>query len=57
MRTENDIRKMLESHTKAPPSEEIFKQLADDNEGTTVEYWRGHFDGVTFGYKACLGIA
>jgi len=46
----------LESHLSSLPLDtELLDKLVKEHEGTTHDYWRGYFEGVTFGYKKVLG--
>lgn len=54
VKSEIEIRQMLQHHTSEQPDARILQDLAKKNPGTTIDYWLGYFDGVTFGYTACL---
>jgi hypothetical protein len=54
MRTEEEVRRLLGTHLEAKIDENILKGLAEDYPGTSIDYWRGYHEGVTFGYKAVL---
>lgn len=54
MKTEKEIRNMLETHLSEKPTMKVLKQLVKENHDTTMDYWRGYYEGVTFGYKSSL---
>lgn len=55
MRTEEDIRQMYMDHKCRGPAENSdIEKLIKDNPGTTADYWKGYYDGVTDGYKIVL---
>jgi len=56
MKSEFEVAMLYETHTEHPLDEEIFERLAEKNPGTSPDYWRGHYAGVTWAYKKILGL-